>query len=202
MFRTGFHLTKKYHIMTSSNGNILRTFSALLAICAGNSLVTGEFPAQRPVTRSFDVLFDLRLNKRLSKQSWGWRLETPSCPLWRYSNDHRNTELCGLKSSNWNNLSKTIPYSDVLYDHYKFELGHLSHIVGIRHLNFSRNSRNIQCHLSRNLTWWRYVIVFRICVIQIMHLSKQRCVVISIYHACHYHYIMSSLIENAIVVMS
>ena len=39
------------------------TFSALLAICAGNSPVTGEFPAQRPVTRSFDVFFDLRLNK-------------------------------------------------------------------------------------------------------------------------------------------
>ena len=50
----------------------METFSALLAICAGNSPVPGEFPAQRPVTRSFDVLFDLRLNKRLSKQSWGW----------------------------------------------------------------------------------------------------------------------------------
>ena len=37
------------------------TFSALLALCAGNSPVTGEFPAQRPVTRSFDVFFDLRL---------------------------------------------------------------------------------------------------------------------------------------------
>ena len=34
------------------------------------SPVTGEFPAQRPVTRSFGVFFDLRLNKRLSKQSW------------------------------------------------------------------------------------------------------------------------------------
>ena len=42
---------------------------ALLAICAGNSPVPGEFPAQRSVTRSFDVFFDLRLNKRLSKQS-------------------------------------------------------------------------------------------------------------------------------------
>ena len=46
----------------------METFSALLAICAGNSPVPGEFPAQRPVTRSFDVFFDLRLNKRLSKQ--------------------------------------------------------------------------------------------------------------------------------------
>ena len=48
--------------------NQLETFSALLAICAGNSPVTGEFRAQRPVTRSFDVFFDLRLNRRLSKQ--------------------------------------------------------------------------------------------------------------------------------------
>ena len=47
----------------------METFSALLAFCAGNSSATGEFPAQRPVTRSFDVFFDLRLNKRLSKQS-------------------------------------------------------------------------------------------------------------------------------------
>ena len=39
----------------------METFSALLAICAGNSPVPGEFPAQRPVTRSFDVFFDLRL---------------------------------------------------------------------------------------------------------------------------------------------
>ena len=66
----------------------METFSALLAICAGNSPVTGEFPAQRPVTRSFDVFFDLRLNKRSSKQWWGWWFETPSRPLWRHSNAH------------------------------------------------------------------------------------------------------------------
>ena len=53
----------KIYITTSSNGNI----SALLAVCAGNSPVTGEFPAQRPVTRSFDVFFDQRMNKRSSK---------------------------------------------------------------------------------------------------------------------------------------
>ena len=47
----------------------METFSELLALCPGNSPVTGEFPAQRPVTRSFDVFFDLRLKKRLSKQS-------------------------------------------------------------------------------------------------------------------------------------
>ena len=64
----------------------METFSALLAICAGNSPVHGEFPAQRPVTRSFDVFFDLRPNKRLSKQSWGWWSETPSSSLWRHRN--------------------------------------------------------------------------------------------------------------------
>ena len=64
--------------------------SASLAICAGNSPVTGEFPAHRPVTRSFEVFFDLCLNKRLSKQSWGWWFETPSHPLWRYCNGNRS----------------------------------------------------------------------------------------------------------------
>ena len=49
-------------MMTSSNGNI----PVLLAICAGNSPFTGEFPAQRPVMRSFDVFFDLHLNERLA----------------------------------------------------------------------------------------------------------------------------------------
>ena len=65
----------------------METFSALLAICAGNSPVTGEFPTQRPVTLSFDVYFDLRPNERLSKQSWGWWFETLSSPLWRHRND-------------------------------------------------------------------------------------------------------------------
>ena len=65
----------------------METFSALLTICAGNSPVPGEFPTQRPVTRSFDVFFDLRLNKRLGKQSWGWWLGTLSRPLWRHHSD-------------------------------------------------------------------------------------------------------------------
>ena len=64
----------------------METFSALLAIYAGTFPVAGEFPTQRPVTRSFDVFFDLRLNKRLRKQSRGWWLETLSRPLWRQCN--------------------------------------------------------------------------------------------------------------------
>ena len=65
----------------------METFSALLALCEGNPPVTGGFPSQRPVTRSFDIFFDLRLNKRLSKQSICRWFETPSRSLWRHCND-------------------------------------------------------------------------------------------------------------------
>ena len=86
-------------MMTSSNGSI----SPLRAICAGNSPVPGEFPAQRPVTRSFGVCLDLRLNKRLSKQSWGWWFETLLRPLWRHCNGRCH---CAHVMSLWSNLLK------------------------------------------------------------------------------------------------
>ena len=83
----------------------METFSALLAICAENPLVTGEFPTQRPVTQSCDMFFDLRPKERLSKQSWGWWFETPLRPLWRHSNRSPNflvgkpiqTVVCEMK---------------------------------------------------------------------------------------------------------
>ena len=81
-----------YDFLTSWWRHQMEAFSALLAICAGNSPVPGEFPVQRPVTRSFDVFFELSLNKRLSKQSGGWWLETLSSPLWRHRNDFRPTK--------------------------------------------------------------------------------------------------------------
>ena len=59
----------------------METFSALLTLGAGISPVTGEFPAQRPATRSFDISVICALNKRLSKQSWGWWFETPARSL-------------------------------------------------------------------------------------------------------------------------
>ena len=67
-------------VMTSSNGNIFRVTGPLCGEFTG----PGEFPAQRPVTRSFDVFFDLHPNKPLSKQPWGWWFETPSWSLWRH----------------------------------------------------------------------------------------------------------------------
>ena len=75
--------TSNNHIMmTSSNENIFRVTGHL----CGNSPVPGEFRAQRPVTRSFDVFLDLYLNKQVSKQSWGWWSETLTSSLWRQFN--------------------------------------------------------------------------------------------------------------------
>ena len=55
-------------MMTSSNGSIF-CITRLLALYEGNPTVIGGFPSQRPVTRSFDVFFDLHMKKLLSKQS-------------------------------------------------------------------------------------------------------------------------------------
>ena len=76
-------------MMTSSNGNIFRVTGPLCGEFTG----PGEFPAQRPVTRGFDVFFDLRLNKRLSKQPWGWWFETPAWSLWRHRNEQTEIHL-------------------------------------------------------------------------------------------------------------
>ena len=86
------------YMMTSSNGNIFRVTGHLCGEFTGHRWITRT---QRPVTRNFDVFFDLRLNKRLSKQSWGWWLETPSRPLWRHCNDLRESTMIGPLCSWW-----------------------------------------------------------------------------------------------------
>ena len=77
-------------MMASSNENIFRVTGPL----CGESLVIGEIPTLRPVTRSFDVYFDLRPNKRLSKHSWGWWFESLSRPLWRKCNEKIVSHIC------------------------------------------------------------------------------------------------------------
>ena len=72
----------RWIMMTSPNGNIFRVTGHLCGEFTGPRWI----PTQRPVTRSFDVFFDLRLNKRLSKQWWCWWFETLSWPLWRHRN--------------------------------------------------------------------------------------------------------------------
>ena len=80
-----------YSMMTSSNENIFRVTGHL----CGESTGPRWIPVQRPVTRSFEVFFDLHPNKRLSKQWWGWWFETPSSPLWR----HRNAKYISFLSA-------------------------------------------------------------------------------------------------------
>ena len=70
------------YIMASSNENIFRVTSHLCRKFTGHRWI----PLKKPVTLSFDVSFDLRPNKRLSKQ---WRrrsFETPSRSVWRHCN--------------------------------------------------------------------------------------------------------------------
>ena len=108
-------------MMTSSNGNIF----SLLAICAGNSPATAELPTQRPVMRSFDVFFDLRLNKRLRK-SRGWWSETPSIPLWRHCNEcrkcmhKRDLLLCSSYVSRHYKLLTVHQFGTLLDANYKY----------------------------------------------------------------------------------
>ena len=82
IIRNGLRWFFLSNMMTSSNGNIFRVTGFLCGEFTG----PGEYSTKRPVTRSFDVFFDMRLDKRLSKQSWGWWFETQSCPLWRQCN--------------------------------------------------------------------------------------------------------------------
>ena len=88
-------------MMTSSNGNIFRVTGPLCREFTG----LGEFPAQRPVTRSFDVFFHLRLNKRLSKLPQGWWFETPPLSLWHQCNEihskNKVVKWTTLGLSNW-----------------------------------------------------------------------------------------------------
>ena len=94
----------------------METFSALPDLYAGNSPVTGEFPSQRPVTRSFDIFFDLQLNNRLNKQSrWRW-YETPSGSLWRHCYDVDLQAV--LIATDCVSASITLPFADIAGQRY------------------------------------------------------------------------------------
>ena len=105
----------------------METFSALLALCAGISPVPGEFPTQRPVTRSFDVFSDLRPNKRLSKQSWDWWFETQSCPLWCHCNDHWPMHYYVWLRLGLSRLSRCLIFKSIHLDWYENRLPVCAH---------------------------------------------------------------------------
>ena len=93
----------------------METFSLLLALCAGNSPVTGKFPSQRRVTRSFDVFFDLRLNKRLIKQMRVWWFEMPSRSLWCQCNADGWNEFYLVLNKKKTNRSITLFFSHLFH---------------------------------------------------------------------------------------
>ena len=95
----------------------MKIFSTLLAFSAGNSLITVEFRSQRPVMWSFDVLFDLRLNRQLCKQ-WRWQwLELPSHSSWHHCNVE-NAQRCVLGDRTEENSNKSLadPRLTQIYD--------------------------------------------------------------------------------------
>ena len=148
----------------------METFSTLLALCSGNSLVTGEFSSQRPVTRSLEVFFDLHLNKQLRKQSWGWRFETPSCSLWHHCNEmpafspiagihmkifcpvyhiwHHGLTFCTIQAA-WHNLKYIIMRS---WEFWWAKWGYF----WIKIVFFPSEKTHTACHWIRALPLWHY----------------------------------------------
>ena len=125
----------------------MEAFSALLALCAGNSPVTGEFPSQRPETRSLDVIFHLRLNIRLSKQSWGWWFKTPSSSLWRHCNVFYRVTLVGYQEAHcW--LQRSIDGYGFIINMYC--LSNIYHLTIWRHRTV-RYSLEISRHIMHML---------------------------------------------------
>ena len=136
----------------------IETFSTLLAICAGNSPVTGEFPSQRPVTWSFDVFYDLRPNKRLSKQSWGLWFKTLSCSLWRHCTDvfssSENEVIKFRITSGYHYMAATETGSDeTIHNGFRLEYSLVKLSLHVYH---SFLSMDINSTLQPNRNYWTY----------------------------------------------
>ena len=92
----------------------METFSALLAFCARNSPVTGEFPHKGQWRWALILYLICALNKRLSKQPWGRRFWTPSLSLWRHCNFHPSSLthsvrfICNTIYSLWHQTFESI----------------------------------------------------------------------------------------------
>ena len=91
------HVTSAHHMITSSNGNIFRVTGPLCGEVTGLRWI----PPQRPATQSSNAFFDLRLNKRLKKQSRCRWFETPSHSSWRHCNEFTRN------SCSWNAIQKS-----------------------------------------------------------------------------------------------
>ena len=144
----------------------METFSALLAICAGNSSVPGEFPAKRPVTRSFDVFFDLRLHGRLSKHSSGWWFETPSCPLWRHSD--AVTSLWSI-----DHAIDTLRVDDIILTQRGFIINQLHYYYVITSWAeiTSAYLKNQRANVCDKIAWYTHLVEYQVYVFRNGHLN-------------------------------
>ena len=141
-------------MMTSSNGDIFRVTSHLC----------GEFTAHRPLTRSFDVFFGLRLNKRLSKQSWGWWFETLSFPLWRHRNVDKPWQQDNLDCFPWEVLAqKFITGFWIIFKRHglphKFSINYTHKQRVLMHRHQGWNARHGLCHI-----YMRYLYIYELFI--------------------------------------
>ena len=127
-------------MMTSSNGNIFRVTGFLCGEFTGHRWIPRT---QRPVTRSFDVFFDLRPNQQLSKQSRRRRFEMPmsSCSLWRYCN--------AIGEINGRSCHRTIYAS-----------------LGRKHKGTEVQTKSIICRWHFQMYFWMEIILFFLFLIQ------------------------------------
>ena len=163
----------------------METFFALLAFCMGNSpellcgeFTGGEFPTQRPVTRSFDVFFDLHLNKQLSKQPRGWWFETPSGSLWHQCDGNITISflyasvvvLWSLSSKHYNLLSDNFYcnlYEKTVVTPKIFHILYIIHSVSVL--------QNITCALFPDCSvWWLSPLSFSSFFSFLLILLKER----------------------------
>ena len=133
----------------------LETFPALVTLWEGNSPVIGEFPSQRPVTRSFDVFFDLRLNKRLNKHSRLWWFETPSRSLWCHCNVTTLTPLLVFPRRPYS----TYHYNDVIMDAMASQITSISSVCSTICTSIDQRKHQSPASLAcvRGIHWWRWI---------------------------------------------
>ena len=141
---------------------LLTYFSTLLALCDG-------FASQRPVTWSFDVFFDLHLNKRLSKQSKRRQFETPSCSLWHHFNEKqkgafKNTLPChNSGNKHQNNPWALSQYKDAIlpvsYDRLTSTMGFP--ILVRWHLYIESGPRALNCTPLQSIHYVRFILLLQ-----------------------------------------
>ena len=183
-------------MMTSSNGNIL---------CVTGHLCgefTGEFAAQRPVTRSFVVYLDLRLNKQLSKQLWGCWIEMPSHSLWRHCNNTVRRRIFSERSP-----GKILTISANFKPHQRLKhvycsLGVLYHNITCQGTDVSYISTLLwryssfaaatEVHVKRQVWWQDHLIIC--CFVYYVGLDGSS----KSYIRCHYPYLLTPMDTNCI----